>query len=588
VGSWQDGKGTVVKEPPFGEDRFLAALARHREAADETPPAPAEAEAALLHAALDTMGEGFAVWDSGPNLVQVNRRLPDLFGIPEAMLQPGLPAKEFLGLLVSRGVLTIRAEEASAWINAYIDASTRADRKQEVRLTDGTWLNFDWRRLPPHDGKPGGYVSVFTDITVRKRAQIRLRQAEAKYRQIFDNVHEGIIQVTPEGRILSVNRAGAAIFGFQSPEEMLATVTRAGDQLYVNPERRKELVRHLERHGLARDFRSEMRRRDGSAIWVSKTLRRVADEQGNLVMIEGMFRDVSTQRRNEQQLMMAKEEAEAASRAKSDFLANMSHELRTPLNAILGFSQVLMDEMMGPLGNAKYREYCRDIVQSGEHLLALIGDILDMAKVESGKMALDEEWLDLNESVEAALLLVRERAANNRIQIGKQIPTPSPAVWGDMRRLRQVLINLFSNAVKFTPQGGSVDIRCVLQPDGRLEIAVMDTGIGIAEEDIERVQQPFSQVANALSRSHEGTGLGLSLSRSLIELHGGELYIESRIGEGTSVTVTLPAERCRPGPLGGMQDQFTDGFALAKAVQSGTGFLKPIDAADPRPPLAAD
>jgi len=566
----------------------MAALARHREAADETPPAPAESEAALLHAALDTMGEGFAVWDAGPNLVQFNRRLPDLFGISETLLQPGLPATEFLSLLIARGVLTIRAEEASAWVNAYIDASTRADRKQEVRLTDGTWLNFDWRRLPPSGGKPGGYVSVFTDITVRKRAQIRLRQAEAKYRQIFDNVHEGIIQVTPEGRVLSVNRAGAAIFGFSSPEEMLATVTRAGDQLYVNPERRKELVKHLERHGLARDFRSEMRRRDGSSIWVSKTLRRVTDDGGGIVMIEGMFRDVSIQRRNEQALLLAKEEAEAASRAKSDFLANMSHELRTPLNAILGFSQVLMDEMMGPLGNAKYREYCRDIVQSGEHLLALIGDILDMAKVESGKMALDEEWIDANESLEAALLLVRERAANNRIQIRKQIPAPSPAIWGDSRRLRQVWINLLSNAVKFTPQGGSVEVRCELQADGRLEVAVIDTGIGIAEEDIERVQQPFSQVANALSRSHEGTGLGLSLCRSLIELHGGELYLESRIGEGTMVSVTLPLERCRPGPLAGAQDQFADGFALVNAMQGGSSFIKPIDGAQPRPPLAAD
>lgn len=577
-----------MNEPPFGEDRFLSSLARHREAADESPPAPEPlGHEALLYAALDTMGEGLAVWDAGPNLVHFNRRLAELFGLPDSALQRGLPARDFLGLLISRSVLTIRAEEATAWINAYIDASTKADRKQEVRLTDGTWLNFDWRRLAS-----GGYVSVFTDITLRKRAQIRLRQAEAKYRQIFDNVHEGIIQVTPEGRVLAVNRAGAAIFGFHSPEEMLATVTRAGEQLYVNPERRREMMRHLERHGLVRDFRSEMRRRDGSAIWVAKTLRRVADEQGSVVMIEGMFRDVSTQRRAELQLLQAKEQAEAANRAKSDFLANMSHELRTPLNAILGFSQVLLDEMMGPLGNDKYREYCRDIVQSGEHLLALIGDILDMAKVESGKMALDEEWIDLNESLEAALLLVRERALGGQIALRKELPNPAPAVWGDTRRLRQVWINLFSNAVKFTPQGGSVEVRCDLQPDGRLEIIVADTGIGIAEEDIERVQQPFNQVANALSRSHEGTGLGLSLSRNLIALHGGELHLESRLGEGTTVTVTLPPERCRPGPLAGVladaQHEFPGNLPLGQATQGGAGFPKPVDDVEPRPSLAAD
>lgn len=567
-----------------GEDRFIAALGRHQDDPAEAFVAGAS-EQDLLAGALDTIGEGLAVWDSVPNLVHCNRRLPELFGLTAIDLKAGISAKDFLRLLIDQGLLTIRAEEATAWIEAYIDASTKADRKQEVRLTDGTWLNFDWRRLPN-----GGYVSMFTDITLRKRAQIRLRQAEAKYRQIFDNVHEGIIQVTPEGRVLAVNRAGASIFGFHSPEEMLATVTNAGEQLYVHPERRHELLKHLERHGLARDFRSEMRRRDGDIIWVSKTLRRVADDRGNLVMIEGMFRDISVQRRAEQQLMLAKEQAEDANRAKSDFLANMSHELRTPLNAILGFSQVLMDEMMGPLGNDKYREYTRDIVQSGEHLLALINDILDMAKVESGKMSLDEEWIDLNESLDAALLLVRERATANRISICKEIVAPSPSLWGDARRLRQVWINLFSNAVKFTPQGGRVDIRAEIIADGRLEVVVADTGIGIADEDIERVQQPFSQVANALSRSHEGTGLGLPLSRSLLDLHGARLHIDSQVDVGTTVTVGFPPERCRPGPLAGLQHQFADRPAVGKMPQGPGGVFQPVDAADlrPRSSIAAD
>lgn len=575
-----------MSQPPHGDDRFLAAVGRHEDDPAPQPVGTASSESLLLDA-LETIGEGLAVWDSGPTLVRLNRRLPELFGFAPGDIAVGLSAKDFLRLLIDRGVLTIRAEEATAWINAYIDASTKADRKQEVRLTDGTWLNFDWRRLPS-----GGYVSVFTDITLRKRAQIRLRQAEAKYRQIFDNVHEGIIQVTPEGRVLAVNRAGAAIFGYHSPEEMLATVTRAGEQLYVNPERRNDMLKHIERHGLVRDFRSEMRRADGSTIWVSKTLRRVSDDRGNLVMLEGTFRDISVQRRAEQQLMLAKEQAEAANRAKSDFLANMSHELRTPLNAILGFSQVLLDEMMGPLGNAKYREYCRDIVLSGEHLLALINDILDMAKVESGMMGLDEEWIDLNESLDAALLLVRERATASRIAIRKEVPTPTPTIWGDARRLRQVWINLFSNAVKFTPQGGAMDIRCETLPDGRLEVIVADTGIGIAESDIERVQQPFNQVATALSRSHEGTGLGLSLSRSLIEMHGGRMHLESQVGVGTTVTVSLPAERCRPGmlagPLAGAQHQLADRLPLGQAPQGGSGIPEGINPAEPRSSLAAD
>ena len=575
-------------DPKDGEDRFLAALGRHEDAflsGGET--AISEGASGHLLAALDTMGEGFAVWDSEPNLVSFNSRLPDLFGLARSDLHVGMHAKDFLRLLVTRSVLNIRAEEAQAWIDAYIDASTKADRKQEVRLADGAWLNFDWRRLPT-----GGFVAVFTDITLRKRAQIRLRQAEAKYRQIFDNVHEGIIQETPEGRVLSVNQAGATVFGFHSPEEMLATVTRSGEQLYVNPDRRRELLTQLERHGYARDFRSEMRRRDGSVIWVSKTLRRVTDDRGNLVMVEGMFRDISAQRRAEQQLLQAKEQAEAANRAKSDFLANMSHELRTPLNAILGFSQVLKEEMMGPLGNPKYREYCRDIVQSGEHLLALINDILDMAKVESGKMNLDEDWIDLEQSLEAGLLLVRERATANRITIRREMPQPGVSIWGDERRLRQVWINLLSNAVKFTPQGGWVEIRGAWQEGGSLVVTVADSGIGIAEEDIERVQQPFSQVASALSRSHEGTGLGLSLSRSLMELHGGSLDLDSRLGEGTVVTVSIPAERCRPstpaGPLTGLQHQLADGAAPGNGTQRGAGVFQPVNPAQPRLSVAAD
>jgi len=575
------------------EDDFLMALgARHRrELFDSITGIPttseAPSEAALFLSALDGIGEALAVWDGTPRLLRFNRRLADLFGLSASDLKAGISAKDFLFLLIDRGVVNLRAEEAEAWVEAYVDASTRADRKQEVRLADGTWLSFDWRRLPA-EIPGGGYVSVFSDITARKRAQLRLRQAEAKYRQIFDNVHEGIIQVTPEGRILSVNKAGAAVFGYASPEAMLREVTNVGTQLYLQDSRRRELAEHLDRHGFTRDFRSQMRRRDGSVIWVSKTLRRVADDRGNTVMIEGMFRDVSTQRRAEEALMQAKEQAEAANRAKSDFLANMSHELRTPLNAILGFSQILSEGMLGPLGNSKYTEYCRDILASGRHLLALINDILDMAKVEAGKMALDEEWFDLEDSIDGALLLVRERAMQNGITIAKALPSPPPMVWGDTRRLRQVWINLLTNAVKFTGRDGRVDVNVSVSEDGRIAIAVSDTGIGIAATDIERVLQPFNQVANALSRGHEGTGLGLALTRSLVELHGGRLAIDSEVGIGTTVTVSLPPDRRQNRLLGDAQDELAHHLTLAEPADGAGGAVEGMDFAHQRPALAAD
>jgi len=579
-----------------GEDDFLLALgARHRR--EQLDAAllqlrPRDDTSDLFLAALDGIGEALAVWDEGPRLLRFNRRLPEIFGLSPADLVPGLPAKDFLFLLIDQGVVNLRAEEAEAWVEAYVDASTRADRKQEVRLADGTWLSFDWRRMPPGLGS-GGYVSVFSDITARKRAQLRLRHAEAKYRQIFDNVQEGILQVTPEGRILSVNKAGARVFGYASPEVMLREVTNIGRQLYLQSTRQRELMDLLERNGAVQDFRSQMRRRDGGIIWVAKTLRRVVDDRGNTVMIEGMFRDVSSQRRAEEALMQAKDQAEAANRAKSDFLANMSHELRTPLNAILGFSQILSEGMLGPLGNAKYTEYCRDILASGRHLLALINDILDMAKVEAGKMALDEEWLDLEDSIDAALLLVRERAAQGSIHLSKTLPKPPPTVWGDTRRLRQVWINLLTNAVKFTPAEGRVNVNVSVSEDGTIAIAVSDTGIGIAAADIERVLQPFSQVETALSRGHEGTGLGLALTRSLVELHGGRLAIDSEVGIGTTVTVILPADRRRTAALlpqqlsGDAQDQLADNLAFAQAGNGAGSTIEGVDFAHQRTPLAA-
>ncbi len=602
-----------------GEEDFLLALGarqrRERREAWLEPSAPVSAagavgaEAEIFLGALDHIGEGLAVWDAAPRLLHFNRRLPDLFGLPAMELRPGITAKEFLFLLIDQGIITMRAEEAEAWVEAYVDASIRADRKQEVRLADGTWLSFDWRRLPGAGSGTGAasYVSVFSDITIRKRAQLRLRHAETKYRQIFDNVHEGIIQVTPEGRILSVNRAGASVFGYAAPEQMLREVSNAGRQLYLQQSRRRDLGEQLDRSGYVRDFRSQMRRRDGSVIWVSQTLRRVVDERGQTVMVEGTFRDVSSQRRAEEALMQAKEQAEAANRAKSDFLANMSHELRTPLNAILGFSQILSDGLLGPLGNPKYTEYCRDILASGRHLLALINDILDMAKVEAGKMALDEEWFCLDESLDAALLLVRERAHDNDIVISKALPAQPPTLWGDSRRLRQVWINLLSNAVKFTPPGGRVNVDVSVDEENCVSIAVSDTGIGIAATDIERVLQPFAQVANALSRSHEGTGLGLALTRSLVELHGGRLAIDSEVGIGTTVTVTLPADRLQDRPpvlaaatllilpsepsgfgLADAEHQFAHRLALAQPGNGARGTVEGVDFTDDGPALAAD
>ena len=228
---------------------------------------------------------------------------------------------------------------------------------------------------------------------------------------------------------------------------------------------------------------------------------------------------------------------EAASRHKSEFLANMSHELRTPLNAIIGFSEVLSDRMFGEL-NDKQEEYLKDIYASGQHLLSLINDILDLSKIEAGRMELEVSDFDLPAAIDNALILVRERASRHGIRLGSAIDDRVGMIRGDERKVKQVLLNLLSNALKFTPEGGRIDVRAAMN-DGMAEISVADTGVGIAPEDQEAIFEEFRQVGTA-DKKVEGTGLGLALSRKFIELHGGRIWVKSQSGEGSTFTFTLP------------------------------------------------
>ena len=228
---------------------------------------------------------------------------------------------------------------------------------------------------------------------------------------------------------------------------------------------------------------------------------------------------------------------EAASQHKSDFLANMSHELRTPLNAIIGFSEVLTERMFGEL-NEKQEEYLRDIHTSGQHLLSLINDILDLSKIEAGRMELELADFHLPQAIENALVLVRERALRRGITLGQAIAPSLGDIQGDERKIKQVLLNLLSNAIKFTPEGGRIDVRAALN-EAVVDVSVADTGVGIAPEDLETVFEEFRQVGTAEKKA-EGTGLGLSLARKFIELHGGRIWVKSQVGAGSTFTFTIP------------------------------------------------
>ncbi|QJE74302.1 PAS domain-containing sensor histidine kinase [Aerophototrophica crusticola] len=354
---------------------------------------------------------------------------------------------------------------------------------------------------------------------------------------------EGIFTTTPDGRFVSANPALVRLLGFRDEGDLVSTLRDTARQLYVDPHRREAFVRAVLEGGSVTGFAAEVRRKDGSTLWMELTARAVRDVAGRLVAFQGTAQDVTERHRAAEALRHAKEQADMANRAKSEFLANMSHELRTPLNAIIGFSEIIGNQTLGPIDDPSYAEYARDIHDSGKLLLDLINDILDLSKIGSGKKELHERSVDVPRVIWSCLRLVRERALAGGITLETDLPESLPPVRADEVALKQVLSNLLTNAVKFTPAGGRVTAGARVAPDGRLMLTVRDTGIGMDPDDIPRAMEPFRQLDSHLTRAAGGAGLGLPLVQALVELHEGAFTLDSRKGEGTTATVWLPADR---------------------------------------------
>jgi signal transduction histidine kinase len=256
--------------------------------------------------------------------------------------------------------------------------------------------------------------------------------------------------------------------------------------------------------------------------------------------IVSLYSDITQRKTAERRMAQARNQAELANRAKSEFLANMSHELRTPLNAIVGFADVVSNEVLGPMADKKYLEYIKDIHSSGLHLLSLINDVLDMAKIESGKIDLESERLSVSRVIKDTLLMVREQAQRRNIELVVSVSAADIFFIGDERALKQALLNIVSNAVKFSKDSGRVDVRAKYDGRNGLVLEVEDHGIGMSKEAIERALQPFEQADSSTTRTYGGTGLGLPIANGLAEAHGGTLTVESCEGEGTRVRILLP------------------------------------------------
>ncbi len=382
--------------------------------------------------------------------------------------------------------------------------------------------------------------------TLARRNQIeKLQQRlqdEASYHAFVDSAIEGFFRTTRDGRYLIANPALARIYGYDTPHQLRTELTDIGQSLYVDAERRAEFQRLMSENGIVKDFISQIRRRDGSVIWISENALTVTDGDGQFLFYEGTVEDITPARASEDAMRRALAETQEAARAKAAFLAAMSHELKTPLNAVIGFSDIMRQELFGPIGEERYRSYVADIHDNGRKLLTKINDILDLSRVEGRLFELEEDHVNVQDAVAAACNAVaRDRPDAAPIRI--DIPARLPLLKADPRRLHQILIHLLSNAVKFTPGDGRVTVRSALDGNGGIAIAISDTGIGMEPDRIEHALEPFKQLDSRLARRFEGVGLGLPLANALVRAHDGALSIKSAPGSGTTVTVTFPPQR---------------------------------------------
>jgi PAS domain S-box-containing protein len=369
----------------------------------------------------------------------------------------------------------------------------------------------------------------------------RLEEENQELKAVLDTATDGVLVLDRAGRVLSANRSAEALFGYEAAQ---FTELSFGD-LFA-PESRRAMLDHLDR--LSRDRGAHVldagreaigRVKQGGLVPLYITMGRIEDGD----KLCAVLRDMTAWKRTEEDLINARQDAQKASTAKSEFLAKISHEIRTPLNAIIGFSEVMMDERFGPVGNERYRQYLKDIHSSGGHLISLLNDLLDLSKIEAGKLELTFVSVDLNTLVQQCVAIMQEQANRERVIIRTSLPPNLPAIVADARSVRQIALNLLSNSIKFTGAGGQVIVSTAVNEDNEVALRVRDTGVGMSEKELQTALEPFRQISTATRRTSGGSGLGLPITKALAEANHARFRITSQVDDGTLVEVAFPATR---------------------------------------------